>query len=192
VTGDHGYHHVNDRPRNAPTRTGLGMGMVAFYGILWVAGANDVIADKFHVSLYATTWFFRFFIFIGPVLAFIITKRICLGLQRSDAASMDHGYESGTIVMSPDGEYTEVHKTPPVSEQDKLLSKIEPKPALPAVDDNGIPAKGSSGPLGHLRTKLAIWWGFDSIPVTDSHGHENGHGELTEGDDETHKELARP
>jgi ubiquinol-cytochrome c reductase cytochrome b subunit len=188
VTGDHGYHHVNDRPRNAPTRTGLGMGMVAFYGILWIAGANDVLAEKFHVSLYATTWFFRVFIFLGPVLAFIITKRICLGLQRSDAASMDHGYESGTIVMSPDGEFTEVHKTPPPSEQDKLLSKIEPKPALPAADANGIPAKG--GPLGHLRTKLAIWWGFDSIPVT-SNGHGHGHDELP-GGDETRKELARP
>ncbi|GAB2860365.1 cytochrome bc complex cytochrome b subunit [Actinocorallia aurea] len=184
VTGDHRYHHVNDRPRNAPTRTGLGVAMVAFYGILWLAGANDVLAEKFHLSLYATTWFFRFFVFIGPVLAFIITKRLCLGLQRSDAATMAHGYESGTIVMSPDGEFSELHKEPANSEKAKMLSKEEPKAPLPAVDANGVPAKGTKGPIGHLRTRLAMWYNGDSVPVEGdgdphSHGHDEQHKELT-------------
>ncbi|MFD0856372.1 cytochrome bc complex cytochrome b subunit, partial [Actinomadura adrarensis] len=39
ITGDKRHHHVNDRPRNAPVRTGVGMAAVAFYGILWLAGA---------------------------------------------------------------------------------------------------------------------------------------------------------
>ncbi|ROO83830.1 menaquinol-cytochrome c reductase cytochrome b subunit precursor [Actinocorallia herbida] len=188
ITGDHRVHHVNDRPRNAPTRTGLGIAMVTFYGLMWLAGANDVLADKFHLSLYSTTWFFRFAIFIGPVIAFIVTKRICLGLQRSDAATMAHGYESGTIVMSPDGEFSELHKEPAASEKARMLSKEEPKAPLPAVDANGVPAKGTKGPLGHLRTRLAMWYNADSIPVEgDGDPHHHGHGEL--GHEEQQKEL---
>ena len=45
ATGDRSWHNVNDRPRNAPIRTATGMAAVAFYGVLWAEGANDVIAD---------------------------------------------------------------------------------------------------------------------------------------------------
>ena len=38
-------HHVNDRPRNAPTRTAIGIAVIAAYGVFWLEGANDVIAD---------------------------------------------------------------------------------------------------------------------------------------------------
>ena len=190
ITGDHRNHHVNDRPRNAPTRTAAGMAMITFYGLLWLAGANDIISERFHISLYATTWFFRFAIFIGPVLAFMITKRICLGLQRSDAATMAHGYEAGIITMSPEGKFEEVHKAPSAAEAAKITSKEEPRPPLPAVDANGVPAKGSKGPMGHLRTRLNMWWNGDSIPIKgDGKPHEHHEQELVE--DESRKELTR-
>ena len=35
-------HHINDRPRNVPARTGIGVAVVVFYGVLWAEGANDV------------------------------------------------------------------------------------------------------------------------------------------------------
>ena len=50
--GTSGSTTSNDRPRNAPTRTAIGVAAVAFYGILWLEGANDVIADHFDISLY--------------------------------------------------------------------------------------------------------------------------------------------
>ncbi|HEX9033668.1 MAG TPA: ubiquinol-cytochrome c reductase cytochrome b subunit, partial [Streptosporangiaceae bacterium] len=91
ITGDKREHHVNDRPRNAPTRTALGMAMVAFYGVLWLEGANDLLAQHFDVSLYTITWIARVAVFVVPVLAYIITKRICLGLQRKDQHLLEHG-----------------------------------------------------------------------------------------------------
>ncbi|GAB3982709.1 cytochrome bc complex cytochrome b subunit [Actinoallomurus acanthiterrae] len=115
ATGDKRIHHIADRPRNAPFRTAVGMTTVTFYGLLWLAGGNDVIADKFHVSLYATTWFFRFAIFIGPAVAFFVTKRICLGLQGKDADIAHHGVESGIIKRLPSGEFIEVHEPPATS-----------------------------------------------------------------------------
>ena len=46
ATGDKSDHHVNDRPRNAPVRTAVGVAAMTFYGVLWAEGANDVIASK--------------------------------------------------------------------------------------------------------------------------------------------------
>ncbi len=135
ATGDQMEHHVNDRPRNAATRTGIGVAAVTFYGILWLEGANDVIADHFDISLYTTTEIARYAIFIGPVVAYWVTKRICLGLQRKDAESLAHGYESGIIKMTPEGEYIEVHQPLPEEERAVLLSGRHAVAALPAAPD---------------------------------------------------------
>ncbi|RFU40245.1 ubiquinol-cytochrome c reductase cytochrome b subunit [Actinomadura logoneensis] len=177
VTGDKRRHDINDRPRNAPVRTAIGMAAVTFYGLLWLAGANDVLADKFHVSLFGTTWFFRFAIFIGPVVAYIVTKRICLGLQRKDAAVAGHGVEAGIIVMAPDGGFSERHEPAREDEMIKILSKEKARAEAPAVDANGIPAPSQKGPMGHLRSRLQRAMTFDDIPIEEhGEGHGEGHG----------------
>ncbi|MCW2917324.1 MAG: Cytochrome b subunit of the bc complex-like protein [Actinomycetia bacterium] len=166
VTGDDRHHHVNDRPRNAPVRTSLGLGTVAFYGTLWLAGSNDVIADKFHVSLYLTTWIFRFGVVLVPTATYLLAKRICLGLQRADSAAMAHGYKTGTIVMTPQGGFVEVHREVPEDQAVVLLSKQarEVGPGL-ATDENGIPAR--IGPVRSVRTRINRFWHADAIPVED-------------------------
>ncbi|QKW35157.1 ubiquinol-cytochrome c reductase cytochrome b subunit [Actinomadura sp. NAK00032] len=178
VTGDKRHHHVNTRPRNAPVRTATGVAAVTFYGLLWLAGANDVLADKFHLSLFATTWFFRVTFFVGPVIAFIITKRICLGLQRKDADIVGHGVESGVILMSPDGKFSERHEPARDEEKHVLLSKENARPEPPDRDAAGIPAPGAKGPIGHLRSRLNRAWTFDDVPVEE---HEHGEHEEIEG-----------
>ncbi|MGP4025267.1 cytochrome bc1 complex cytochrome b subunit [Actinomadura sp. 3N407] len=175
VTGDKRQHHVNDRPRNAPVRTATGMAAVTFYGLLWLGGANDILAERFHISLFATTWFFRVTFFVGPVLAFIITKRICLGLQRKDAGIVGHGVESGVILMSPDGKFSERHEPAREEERAVLLSKENARPEAPERDAQGIPA--AKGPIGHLRSRLNRAWTFDDVPVEE---HEHGGHEAIE------------
>jgi ubiquinol-cytochrome c reductase cytochrome b subunit len=112
LTGDRGLHHVLDRPRDAATRTAVGMAGVTFYGLLWAAAANDQIAYQFHLSLYGVTWFFRLAVFAGPLLAYAVTRRICLFLAYRERAEAAHGRETGRIVMSPDGGFREVTKPP--------------------------------------------------------------------------------
>ncbi|MER6811124.1 ubiquinol-cytochrome c reductase cytochrome b subunit [Spirillospora sp. NPDC000708] len=182
VTGDKRHHHVNTRPRNAPIRTATGVAAVTFYGLLWLAGANDVLADKFDLSLYATTWFFRVTIFVGPFLAFVITKRICLGLQRKDADVVGHGVESGVILMSPEGRFSERHEPAREEQRAVLLSKENTRPEAPQRDANGIPA--AKGPLGHLRSRLNRAWTFDDIPVEE---HEHGEHAEIEGGKQSHE-----
>ena len=59
ATGDRAEHHVNDRPRNAPTRTAIGVAVITFYGIMLLEGANDLLANYLHVPLYTITWIAR-------------------------------------------------------------------------------------------------------------------------------------
>ena len=94
VAGDKREHHVRDRPRNAPARTAVGMAGVTFYGLLWLLGSNDLIASFLNIQLYWTTWFGRVAIFAGPVNAYLVTKLICLGLQRKDGDLLEHGADT--------------------------------------------------------------------------------------------------
>jgi ubiquinol-cytochrome c reductase cytochrome b subunit len=107
LTGDTGVHHVLDRPRDAATRTAVGMAGIVCYGLLWAAAANDQIAYHFHFSLYAVTWFFRVAVFAGPLLAYAVTRRICLFLTYRERAEAAQGRATGRIVMSPDGGFHE-------------------------------------------------------------------------------------
>jgi quinol---cytochrome-c reductase cytochrome b subunit len=112
IVGDAREHHLCDRPRNVPTRTGVGVAAIAWYGNLWAAGGNDVIAEVFHIPLEVTTWFFRIGFFAAPVIAFIVTRRLCLALQRRDAAEDEEGVESGMVRRLPSGEFVEVRDRP--------------------------------------------------------------------------------
>lgn len=108
LTGDHGEHLLPDRPQDAAKRTAIGMAGVTFYGLLWAAAANDQIANQFHLDLYTVTWFFRVAVLAGPLLAYVLTQRICLGLTGREREEAEHGRETGRIVMSPDGGYSEI------------------------------------------------------------------------------------
>ncbi|HWG61680.1 MAG TPA: ubiquinol-cytochrome c reductase cytochrome b subunit [Streptosporangiaceae bacterium] len=177
ITGDRHEHHVNDRPRNAATRTSIGVAGVTFYGILWAEGANDIIADHLNISLYVTTEIARYAIVIGPIVAYILTKRICLGLQRKDVHTLQHGYETGIIRQLPDGEYIEEER--PVPEENRAVLLAKPQaPALmgPAPDDeNGVPDPSSRSPIGKLRLRLNRVL-TESVPL-ELDGHPNGHGD---------------
>jgi ubiquinol-cytochrome c reductase cytochrome b subunit len=189
ATGDRLEHHVNDRPRNAATRTAIGMAAVTFWGILWLEGANDVVARWLNISLYLTTEIARYAIFIGPIVAYWVTKRICLGLQRKDTESVLHGYETGIIRMTPEGEFLEEERPVPEEERAILLSRLESVRKLPALTtgDDEVPAPDSRGPVGKLRLRFArVLLEGAPLPVGDGHGngHGNGHAAVEPGEPE--------
>jgi ubiquinol-cytochrome c reductase cytochrome b subunit len=110
LTRDTASHHLLQRPRDVPVRTSLGMMGLTFYGWLMMSGGNDVIADKFDISLNAMTWVGRIGIIILPPIVYVITYRICLGLQQHDRQVLEHGIETGVIRRLPSGEFIEVHQ----------------------------------------------------------------------------------
>ncbi|GGQ27046.1 menaquinol-cytochrome c reductase cytochrome b subunit [Actinomadura coerulea] len=156
VTGDSQIHHLLDRPRDVPARTGIGVGGVVFYGGLWLAGGNDVLSDKFDVSLFWTTWFFRFLIILGPVLAYAVTYRICVGLQRRDLGLAHHGLETGVIRQSPDGGFSEVERPLP---DEEIAAITDPRPAPAADLDVPPPVDDVDSPRGRTargRVRAAL------------------------------------
>jgi len=110
VTGDRREHHLLDRPRNTPTRTGIGVAGMTLYATLWAAASADLIATQFHVSFESVIWLLRGVVVLGPPLAYIVTGQVCLTLQAHDRERLRHGAESGVILRSPSGGYREVHR----------------------------------------------------------------------------------
>jgi ubiquinol-cytochrome c reductase cytochrome b subunit len=110
LTGDTASHHLLQRPRDVPVRTALGAMALAFYLVLMISGGNDVIADKFDISLNAMTWVGRIGCIIVPPIVYVFTYRICLGLQKHDREVLEHGIETGVIRRLPHGEFIEVHQ----------------------------------------------------------------------------------
>ncbi|MFF4061962.1 cytochrome bc complex cytochrome b subunit [Streptomyces sp. NPDC001668] len=140
ITGDKREHHILDRPRNVPVRTGLGVAWLSLYVVLLIGGGNDIVATHLHLSINAITWFVRVSVFVVPVLAFVVTKRVCLGLQRRDRDKVLHGRETGTVKRLAHGEFVEVHE-PLGQAQLHALTQHEQDPPYeigPLVDANGV------------------------------------------------------
>ncbi|HEY0127420.1 MAG TPA: cytochrome bc complex cytochrome b subunit [Blastococcus sp.] len=110
LTKDTTSHHLLQRPRDVPVRTSLGVMALTFYFWLMVAGSNDVIADKFDISLNAMIWIGRIGVIVLPPIAYTVAYRICLGLQQHDREVLEHGIETGVIRRLPSGEFIEVHQ----------------------------------------------------------------------------------
>jgi ubiquinol-cytochrome c reductase cytochrome b subunit len=113
LTGDQGVHLRPGRPRDAATRTAIGVAGMTFYGVLWAAAANDQIALHFHLDLYTVTWVFRVAVLAGPMLAFVFARSIRQGLAAREQEEAEHGRETGRIVMNPDGGFSEITEPVP-------------------------------------------------------------------------------
>ncbi|SDK09474.1 cytochrome b [Streptomyces indicus] len=185
VTGDKREHHVADRPRNVPTRTGLGVAWLTGYAVLLIGGGNDIVATKLHLSINAITWFVRIGFFVLPVLAFWITRRICLGLQHRDRDKVLHGRESGIIKRLPHGEFVEIHEPLPQGQRFTLTSHEQRLPLDPGpeTDGNGVRRPVPRGERMRVRLSKAMYGPGTQVakPTVEEYrevtsGHGDGHG----------------
>ncbi|GAB3732400.1 cytochrome bc complex cytochrome b subunit [Amycolatopsis oliviviridis] len=175
LSKDTAHHNLLQRPRDVPVRTSLGIMALTFFAVIMLSGFNDIIAFAFDISLNATTWAGRIGVLLLPPIAYYITYRICLGLQRADREVLEHGVETGIIKRLPHGEFIEIHQP------------------LGPVDDHGHPLpleyQGASVPkkmnkLGSAGHAVAgSTWSPDPVEETialeraRANGHgSNGHG----------------
>ncbi|MFK4789812.1 cytochrome bc complex cytochrome b subunit [Microbacterium sp. ZW T5_56] len=183
VTGDKREHHIAQRPRHAPTRTAIGAAGVTFYAVMWAAASSDLIATHFHLTMEGVIHVLQALLILGPVLAYFLTKRIAIALQKKDREIALHGYESGRIVRLPGGEFIEVHKPVDAYERVKLVDYETYAPLV--VRPN---AQGRIPWTQNLRASLSRWFFEDRLaPVTQTeiesaeahaaHGVEGSHGD---------------
>lgn len=89
ITGDTRAHHLLDRPRDKPWRTGLGCGVFTFYVVLFVAGSDDVLAARFGISVNAMVNVLRILLILLPVLIGLVATKWCRDLRRADPPPED-------------------------------------------------------------------------------------------------------
>jgi ubiquinol-cytochrome c reductase cytochrome b subunit len=87
LTNDHREHHVLDRPRDAPLRTAVGVAALTVFVMLTVSAGNDVAAVILRIGVEDTTNLLRVAVVVVPILAGIVTYRICFELRRRETAS---------------------------------------------------------------------------------------------------------
>ncbi len=136
-TGDRDYHNLLDRPRDVPVRTAIGTMSIAFYVILMIGGGNDVIASVFHLDINLMSRVLQVSLFVVPPIVYVVTKRICLALQRSDDELVHHGIESGTIRRLPNGEFVEETVPLPAVYRISLTGVESDRPELAGATAHG-------------------------------------------------------
>lgn len=111
-TKDHRLHQLLQRPRDNPVRTGLGAMAATFYLVLLGAGGDDVIAIALNVPFEWLVWGGRVGLLVLPPIAYLLTHRICVGLQRGDRDVLARGIRTGLLRELPDGVFAELRQPP--------------------------------------------------------------------------------
>jgi ubiquinol-cytochrome c reductase cytochrome b subunit len=171
ITGDKREHHILDRPRNTPVRTAIGAAGVTFYAVLWTAASSDLLATHFKVSIEGVIHSLQFLAIAGPIIAYMMARRICFALQKKDREIVLHGFESGRIVRLPGGEYVEVHQELDEYERWKLTSFEEYEPLTVRPNEQGKITNGR-----RVRSAFSRWFFEDRIiPVTKGELEQSKH-----------------
>lgn len=133
-TGDRRDHNILDRPRDAPRRTAIGVAGLAFYGTLWAAAGSDVIATQLQIPFETQVYILRVSLVVAPIVAYVVTYGICLGLQDRDRDLAAHGAETGLVVRRPDGGYVQARRPLPIDGRRTLVA-AHPAPRRVTADD---------------------------------------------------------
>jgi ubiquinol-cytochrome c reductase cytochrome b subunit len=177
LSGDTAHHNLLQRPRDVPVRTSIGAMALAFFFVIEASGFNDIIADTFDISLNATTWAGRIGVLVLPPLAYFLSYRLCLGLQRADREVLEHGIETGIIKRLPHGEFIEIHQP---------LAGVDEHGHPVALEYQGAPVPKKMNKLGAAGravpgTLLAPDPVEETAALDRAKGNGHGNGEVSSG-----------
>lgn len=79
---DYRRHDLLDRPRDNPRRTAFATAFLVWVATVFLAGSADRFFLAFSISYEAQVQIFRALFFLAPLIAYWITKWICLDLRR--------------------------------------------------------------------------------------------------------------
>ncbi|MEM8618247.1 MAG: cytochrome bc complex cytochrome b subunit [Actinomycetota bacterium] len=81
LTGDYDEHNLLESPRNAPNRTAFGVASITAVSILFIGGAQDIVAKTFDIAVGRVTTILQIAFLVAPPLAFYITRKVCISLR---------------------------------------------------------------------------------------------------------------
>jgi ubiquinol-cytochrome c reductase cytochrome b subunit len=85
LTGDHAEHHLLDRVTDQPIRLATGLAILTIFGVLTLAGGNDVISFYLGTDVETLTWLLRFLVVGLPVVVWILAYRVAQDARRGRA-----------------------------------------------------------------------------------------------------------
>jgi ubiquinol-cytochrome c reductase cytochrome b subunit len=90
VTRDRAEHHLLDRPRDRPARTAIGVGVLTFYAVLVIAGAQDVFAEQTGATVATLNRVLQAAVVVAPIAAAALTYRWARDLRAADSEKERH------------------------------------------------------------------------------------------------------
>jgi ubiquinol-cytochrome c reductase cytochrome b subunit len=81
LTGDHAFHNLLDRPRDAPWRTGLAAALATWVTTVFLAGSMDRAHVTLGMPYERQIWVYRVLVWVAPIVALLVTLRICRELR---------------------------------------------------------------------------------------------------------------
>jgi len=89
LSGDRRAHNLLDRPRDAPWRTAFATALLTWVFVIFVAGSADRAYVMFGWSYQTQIEIYRVLVFVPPVVAFWLARRICAELLRNEHVARD-------------------------------------------------------------------------------------------------------
>src|SRR4051794_11674557 len=97
-TGEHGFHNVLDRPRDAPGRTAFGAAFFTWVFLIFFAGSADRVYLFLGWSYQAQIWAYRIGAVVLPLVVFFIIRKVCRELLESER--IEHDREAAEAAAS--------------------------------------------------------------------------------------------
>jgi ubiquinol-cytochrome c reductase cytochrome b subunit len=92
-------HHILDRVWEHPARTASGIAFLTLFVVLTLAGGNDVLAFYFSTDVGLLTLVFRIIALVAPVVAWLVTYRLCRDRLTRDSTSTMRPHPPGGIAL---------------------------------------------------------------------------------------------
>ena len=84
LTGDIAFHNVLERPRDNPWRTSFGVAIVTWVFLIFMSGSADRVDVLLGLDYATQIWVYRVVVWVVPVVAFAVTKRVCDELRAGE------------------------------------------------------------------------------------------------------------
>jgi ubiquinol-cytochrome c reductase cytochrome b subunit len=114
--------------------------------------------------------------FAAPIIAFVLTRRLCLAAQRRDAGTVQEGVESGIIKRLPTGEFVEVRHRP-VPEEAVITRAVHAADLVRPLPRHIIPLPTPRRLTAQVRSRLNRTYTKYQAEVLSPDGEHDGQGQ---------------
>jgi quinol---cytochrome-c reductase cytochrome b subunit len=87
LSKDRAEHHLLDDPWDHPVRLATGLAILTVFGVLTLAGGNDVLAFYFGTDVHTLTVLFRWLSLILPVVVWLVAWRFALARRAGEGTA---------------------------------------------------------------------------------------------------------